>query len=386
MYSHDRCRQVCEELLEPTGITINGSKEYDIKVHNPNVFKKILSKGSLGFGESYMDGEWDCDSLDELFARILSNDVRTKLKKLKPSHLLTAILSRGMSVVTNPQSVSKSRQVGEQHYDLGSVYKSMLDKRMVYSCGYWKSDEFDLNKAQESKLELTCEKVRLKPGMKVLDIGCGWGSFLKYAAEKYGIEGVGVSISKNQVEFGNQSCHGLPIKIKLQDYRYLNGEEEFDAIVSLGMFEHVGPKNYKTFMKVVDRNLKHGGLFLLHTIGSNNTKSLGMDPWINKYIFPGGKLPSQAQIASSAEGIFVNEDWHSLTDESGSYYDKTLMAWHNNFKNSWSELQEQYGERFKRMWDYYLLSCAGSFRSRNTQTWQAVFSRKGEVSGYKSIR
>lgn len=383
---HNRHRQICEELLEPTGITINGPKSYDMQVHNPDVFKRILAHGSLGLGESYMDGEWDCDSLDEFFTRILSADLETRAKKLKLSQLLTAVFPKILSTITNPQSIRKSRQVGKQHYDLGAVYKAMLDKRMVYSCGYWKDSKFDLNKAQESKLELTCQKERLKPGMKVLDIGCGCGSFLKYAAEKHDVEGVGVTISEKQTELGNQLCSELPVELRLQDYRDLDGKNKFDAIVSLGMFEHVGSKNYRTFMQVVDRNLKPGGLFLLHTIGSNISKNSGTDPWIDKYIFPGGQLPSQAQIASAAENLFVNEDWHSFTDESGSYYDKTLMAWHDNFKASWSELQKQYGERFKRMWDYYLLSCAGSFRSRSIQIWQTVFSRKGEVNGYQCVR
>jgi cyclopropane-fatty-acyl-phospholipid synthase len=251
----------------------------------------------------------------------------------------------------------------------------MLDKRMVYTCGYWK-DAKTLDEAQEAKLDLTCKKLNLKPGMKVLDIGCGWGSFAKYAAEKYKVKVVGITVSKEQAVLAKALCKGLPIEIRLQDYRDLN--EKFDRIVSLGMFEHVGYKNYKTYMKVVHRCLKDDGLFLLHTIGGNKSVK-STDPWIDKYIFPNSMLPSIKQMGDAIEDYFVMEDWHNFSAD----YDKTLMAWYNNFENSWNKLKDDYDERFHRMWRYYLLACAGTFRARKSQLWQIVLSKDGIKEGYR---
>ncbi|MDH7528362.1 MAG: cyclopropane fatty acyl phospholipid synthase, partial [Ignavibacteria bacterium] len=255
---------------------------------------------------------------------------------------------------------------------------NMLDKRMNYSCAYWK-DATNLDEAQENKLELICKKLYLKPGMRVLDIGCGWGAFAKYAAEKYGVEVVGITVSKEQLKLAKELCDGLPVEIRLQDYREVN--EKFDRIVSIGMFEHVGYKNYREYFKIAAKNLKDDGIFLLHTIGSNiSTKST--DAWTHKYIFPNGMLPSLAQISKTVENLFVIEDVHNF----GADYDKTLMAWYNNFKNNWHKLKDKYGERFYRMWEYFLLSCAGAFRARKNQLWQIVLSKKGILGGYSSIR
>jgi len=215
--------------------------------------------------------------------------------------------------------------------------------------------------------------------MKILDIGCGWGSFAKYAAEKYKVKVVGITVSKEQVELGKRLSEGLPVEIRLQDYRNLN--DKFDHIVSMGMIEHVGPKNYKTYMKVVHRSLKDKGLFLLHTIGKNKLKD-PIDPWMNKYIFPNGVLPSINQIASSTENLFVMEDWHNFSAD----YDKTLMEWYKNFEKNWNKIESNYDKRFHRMWKYYLLSCAGLFRARKAQLWQIILSKKGILGGYKSIR
>lgn len=254
----------------------------------------------------------------------------------------------------------------------------MLDKRMVYSCGYWK-DANTLDQAQEAKLDLICKKISLRPGMKILDIGCGWGSFAKYAAEKYKVKVVGITISKEQAKFAKEVCKGLPVDIRIQDYRSIH--EKFDRIVSVGMFEHVGVKNYRTFMGVVYKCLDKKGLFLLHTIGSDLSQATA-DPWILKYIFPNGMIPSIKQVAKSVEGLFVMEDWHNF----GQYYDNTTMAWFKNFDKYWPKLKKAYGERFYRMWKYYLLLGAGDFRARKNQLWQIVFSKEGVKGGYESIR
>ncbi|HWV63130.1 MAG TPA: cyclopropane fatty acyl phospholipid synthase, partial [Oxalicibacterium sp.] len=279
----------------------------------------------------------------------------------------------------NRQDMRRARQVGEVHYDLGNdFYAAMLDSRMTYTCGYWEQAS-NLEQAQVAKLDMICRKLQLKPGMRVLDIGCGWGSFMAYAAEKYGVECVGVSISKEQVALAKQRYPDLPLEFRLQDYRDLN--ETFDAIASVGMFEHVGHKNYRTYMEVAHRCLKDGGLFLLHTIGKNVRKSTP-DPWIDKYIFPNGDLPSIGQIGDAADGLFVVEDLHNF----GADYDKTLMAWFRNFDAAWPRFEAELGPRFYRMWRYYLLSCAGAFRARDIQLWQWVLSKEGVRDGYRRER
>jgi cyclopropane-fatty-acyl-phospholipid synthase len=366
-------KQAIQDYLSPADVQINGDRPWDIKVHDPRMYKRVLAGGSLALGESYMDSWWDCKQLDELFCKILSAGLD---KKVKSKGLIWEALK---AKIFNLQSRSRAYEVGEKHYDAGNdLYKAMLDKRMVYSCGYW-DDVKTLNAAQEAKLDLSCKKLGLKKGMRVLDIGCGWGSFMKYAAEKYGVESVGITISKEQVKLAMQECAGLPIEIRLQDYREL--KEKFDRIISIGMFEHVGYKNYRTYMEVVHRCLKPHGLFLLHTIGGNRSVNR-TDPWIEKYIFPNSMLPSAKQITTAAEGLFLLEDWHSF----GTHYDKTLMAWYDNFTKSWDTVKSSYNKRFYRMWSYYLLCCAGSFRSRRNQLWQVVFSNQDVKGGYKRLR
>jgi len=366
--------KIVKSLLGEAGITVNGNEPFDIKIKNPKFYKRVLSQGSLGLGESYMDGWWDADVLDEFFNRLLSAKIDEKAR------MNLSMVFYGLSALAfNFQSKSRAFVIGKRHYDIGNdLYRVMLDKRMVYTCGYWKEAE-NLDDAQDAKLDLVCRKIGLKKGQKILDIGCGWGSFAKFAAEKYGAEVVGITVSEEQVKLGEKLCEGLPVEIRLQDYRDVN--EKFDHIVSLGMFEHVGPKNYKTYMKTANRLLKDGGLFFLHTIGSNDS-SVWFDPWMDKYIFPGGMIPSIKQIAKSVEGLFVVEDWHNF----GADYDKTLMAWNKNFTENRNKIKTNYSDRFYRMWRYYLLSCAGGFRARKNQLWQVVLSKNGVPGGYDSIR
>jgi cyclopropane-fatty-acyl-phospholipid synthase len=370
----DRWYRIVEELLSAAGITINGSRACDIKVHNPALFKRILQEGSLGFGESYMDGWWDCERLDGLFTRILQAGVDERLPKN-----LSDIARIAYARLFNRQSRKRAWQVGKEHYDIGNdLFSAMLDPYMQYSCGYWKDAE-TLEQAQLAKLKMICEKLQLKPGMSLLDIGCGWGGLAQYAAENYGVSVHGVTISAEQQKLAQERCAGLDVEILLQDYRDLN--RQFDRIVSVGMFEHVGPKNYDTYFRVASRNLKPDGLFLLHTIGANQT-NLHVDAWIDKYIFPNGCLPSVRHIAEASEGRFVMEDWHNI----GADYDRTLMAWYENFKQAWPMLSEGYSERFERMFTYYLNACAGAFRSRDIQLWQVLFSPKGVEGGARVYR
>ncbi len=367
-------KQIIKSLLDGAGITINGSSARDPHIHNDDFYRRVLREGSLGLGESYMDGWWDCEKLDQFFHKLLAADLD---KQVKDSWNI--ILRLAWNYILNPGRKSKAFEIGKRHYDIGNnLYRAMLDKRMTYTCGYWKSAE-NLDEAQEAKLDLVCRKIGLQRGQKILDIGSGWGSFIGYAAEKYGVNAVGITVSKEQKESADKFYGHLSAETRLQDYRDIN--EKFDHIVSLGMFEHVGCKNYRTFMKAVYNALKDDGLFLLHTIGGNRSVR-ETDPWIKKYIFPVGMIPFIKQIGESIEGLFVMEDWHNF----GADYDKTLMAWYKNFEDSWSKIKSNYGERFHRIWRYYLLSCAGSFRARKNQLWQIVLSKKGVPGGYVPVR
>ena len=376
-----------KQLLATADIAVNGDRPWDMKVHNPKVYRRILSEGSLGLGESYMDGWWNCDRLDIFFAKVIEADLE---KTVKGSwvYLKNAAIAR----ICNPQCKRRAFQVGAKHYDTGNeLYSLMLDPRMTYSCAYWKGLKEvpeNLAKAQEQKLDLVCKKLGLEKGMHVLDIGCGWGSFMKYAAENYHVNVKGYTVSKEQVKLGKKLSEGLQVEFILKDYRSATeAGGKFDRVVSLGMFEHVGYKNYREYMAVVDGCLKPEGLFLLQTIGNISSKPT-VEPWITKYIFPNGNLPSIKQIAESAEGIFDIEDFHGF----GKYYDPTCMAWNHNVVENWDKIKDikgsdgnpKYDDRFYRMWTYWLQMSAGSSRSSG-KLWQVVFS-KGRKKDYQSVR
>ena len=366
----DNWYRIAEELLNQADVRFNGSRRWDIQVNNPDFYKRVLQEGSIGLGESYMEGWWDCAALDVLFEKIL----RAKLDEKAPKNFRDLARVAGMRLF-NLQTRKRAWIVGKEHYDIGNdLFAKMLDPYMQYSCGYWK-DATNLRQAQEAKLKMLCEKLQLQPGMKLLDIGCGWGGLAQYAAEHYNVHVTGVTISAEQQKMAQERCTWLDVSIKLMDYRDL--DSHFDRIVSVGMFEHVGPKNYDTYFEVVNRCLKPDGMFLLHTIGANKSDT-NVDPWINKYIFPNGCLPSVKQIASASEPHFVVEDWHNF----GADYDLTLMDWHQRFNLFWPEIQDNYSESFKRMFNYYLTSCAGAFRARDIQLWQVLFSRGVEGGMY----
>lgn len=371
----DRAKAIIEELLNEADVQINGARPWDICVQNEAFYAMVVRGGSLAFGEAYMAGYWECDQLDEMIAHLFRAHVVDKAR------LSFKNISAYISAVTTGRRGAKQRafDIGKHHYDTGNdLFERMLDKRMTYTCGYWLTAR-TLDKAQEAKLDLVCRKIGLKPGQHVLDIGSGWGSFAKFAAEKYHARVTGLTVSKEQAALARERCKGLPVEFRLQDYRDLTGT--FDHIVSLGMFEHVGTKYYKEYMRIAHDHLNDGGLFLLHSIGTNAYNG-PTDAWIDKYIFPNGALPTIAQIGSVIEKVFVMEDWHNF----GADYDKTLMAWFKNFDKHWPEIAEKYGEQFYRMWKYYLLACAGSFRARNIQLWQIVLSKDGIPGGYRSVR
>ena len=366
-------RKRVESLLDGTGVHIDGDLPSDMQVRDGRLYARAIAHGSLGLGEAYMDGWWEADNLDEFLYRLLRARIDEQIGNLED----TALYLR--STLLNLQRGRRAFEVGKAHYDLGNdLFRAMLGKRLVYSCAYWRNAD-NLDDAQLAKLELICRKLQLQPGMRVLDIGCGWGETLKYAAENYGVSGVGVTVSEEQAQFAIELCSGLPIEIRVQDYRDVT--DRFDRVLSIGMFEHVGIKNYATYFQVARRCLEDEGLALLHCIGSN-TSTNHADPWIAKYIFPNSMLPSAAQIGAACEGLFVIEDWQNF----GADYDPTLMAWRRNFEQAWPRLRTHYDERFYRMWRFYLSASAAVFRARRNQLWQIVQSPNGMSGGYRAIR
>jgi cyclopropane-fatty-acyl-phospholipid synthase len=354
-----------KSLLSRAGIAVGGPNPWDIAVHDNRLYRRVLRFQNLGLGEAYMDGWWDCPRLDEFFCRILKLQMNGALPG-GFNHLALELLG----LLFNLQSRARTPIIAKRHYDLNNeLFFSFLDPYIQYSCGYFDGTD-DLAEAQRKKLEMICRKLELSSNDRVLDIGCGWGGLSRYMAEMHGCAITAVNISKAQLRYAGEFCRGLPVRLLDCDYRDIQGR--FDKIVSVGMFEHVGWRNYRKFMRMVNRCLKDDGIFLLHTIG-RNVSTRTCDPWITRYIFPIGMLPSVAQISRSVEGLFVVEDWHNL----GPHYDKTLMAWNRNFQDAWPRLQAQFDARFKRMWEYYLLSCAGAFRARSLQVWQLLLTHCG---------
>lgn len=367
-------KETVRKLLTLADIELDGSRPYDISVHDDGLYRRVLASGNLGLGEAYMDGWWDVKSIDQFIARLLSANLNSQVR-ITPG----IVKSVATAKLLNLQTTTRARKNASHHYDIGNdLYERMLDKRMIYSCGYWKNAR-NLDEAQEAKLELISQKLHLKPGMTLLDIGCGWGGFAEYVSKKYGVIVTGITPAVEQVKLAKKRTKGLPVAIRQQDYREAAGT--YDRIVSIGMLEHVGPKNYQTFFNKCRELLKPGGLMLHHAIGSNHS-SFSTDPWIDKYIFPGGVIPSIAQIGRSVEKRLIIEDVHNF----GPDYDKTLMAWHHNFVQHYPEVSTHYDERFYRMWEYYLLSCAGSFRARNLQLWQIVMRPIEPSATYKAVR
>lgn len=370
----ERLEDAVRSLLAPAGIELGGTQPHDVRITDDRFYEIGLSSGFSGIRDAYVEGWWETDRLDEATYRLLSRDVEVPW-----ASRLTLAKAATVGRIVNLQNVRRANQV-RAHYDLGDdLFAAMLDRRRIYSCAYWPKAK-TLDEAQEAKLDLVCRKLALGKGMRVLDIGCGWGGFAHYAAEHYGVSVVAVTVSRDQARLAAESCAGLPIDVRLADYRTLRNER-FDVIASIGMFEHVGYKNYRRYMEIVASLLEAGGLFLLQTIGGNTSRT-SYDPWMSRNVFPNAHLPSARQITEAAEDVLMLEDWHNF----GPDYDRTLMAWYENFERAWPALRHRYGDRFRRMWTCYLLTCAGSFRARVNQLWQIVFSRPGREGVYAAVR
>lgn len=385
---------IVKNLFNEAGIIIGGPNPWDIHVHNQGFYKRVMREGSLGLGESYMDGWWDCERIDEFIYRLVKADVHWKILNplllfKSPSLAFQYISLAGKFLdytFRNSQTGGKAFKVGEVHYDTGNdLFQAMLDKRMVYTCGYWQNAS-NLDEAQEAKLDLVCRKLDIQKGMKILDIGCGFGSFVKYAAEKYGAKCLGVTISREQAELANQLNLGLDARVRFQNYEDLDTTEKFDRVVSLGFFEHVGVKNHRKYMKLVHGCLEDGGLSMVHTAG-RKPRTGPPDPWIAKYIFPNGMIPSERNIRESSKDLFQILDWHNF----GSYhYYRTIISWIENFEQNWEKIKMGYqgklNGKFYRMWRYYLNLCAGVFKAEKLDVWQVVLSKSEYSNSYTIVR
>ena len=361
-----------KQLLKRADIQIDGSRDHDIQIHNQDFYKRVIGGGTLGLGEAYMDRWWSCNRLDLFFARVLEEELVNSITTLRDKAFFA------MAHLQNRQTHQRARRVAVQHYDIGNdLYRAMLDKNMIYSCGFWR-DANGLDEAQKHKLELVCRKLKLQPGMRVLDIGCGWGGAARYMADNYDVHVTGISNSREQIELAKTHSDGSSVSYELCDYR--DHYDSYDRIYSLGMFEHVGFKNYKNFFNQIYLCLKDQGLFLLHTIGHRQTLNK-VDPWISQYIFPNSILPSAELIAKHSSPLLNLEDWHNF----GKDYYLTLMAWNDKIENNWSALPD-YDERFRRMWHYYLMACAGTFKASRNHLWQIVFSKGILPDPYQAIR
>lgn len=381
-------KKVIQELAEQCGMRIDGSNPWDPQVKDERFYNRVFAHGSIGLGESYMEGWWDCERLDEFFYKVTLLHVRNLLDN--PFRYLATWLE---ALFLNRQSRNRSKKVIDVHYNLSNaMYRAMLGESMAYTCGYWKNAK-TLDEAQYAKYDLICQKLRLKPGERVLELGCGWGGFAQYASEKYGVHLVSVNISEEQIKFARETFKGAA-EFHLCDYRdrqaYNPTGEKFDKAVSIGMCEHVGVKNYRSWLQLVAYQLKDHGMFLLHSIGSHQY-DVEVDPWMNKYIFPNSTLPSPRSLGSAIDNVLNIEDWHDF----GVDYHTTLMEWFKNFDADWQahrqvpnrmKLTGMNQETFYRMWKYYLMSVAGGFRSRYISLWQLVLSKKGILGGYPSIR
>lgn len=367
------------QVLKEAGITINGKRPYDITVHNEQFYKRAIKEGSMGVGESYMEGDWTSKKLDDTFYRVFSARVDEKVK----NNFKLAVHVAGGYLFNFQRARRNAYKNAQHHYDIGNdLYEPMLGPTMAYTCAYWDRGAKTLDRAQTDKFDLICEKLGIKKGMKVLDPGCGWGGLSMHIARKYGAEVVCFTPAKEQIAYIKAHSKGLKVTPKLATWQDFETKTKFDRVVSIGMMEHVGYKNYRSYIKKMNEFLKDDGMMLLHTIGGNRSTHR-TDPWLEKYIFPGSMLPSIRQIATAIEGLFIMEDWHNMSTN----YDKTLLSWYDNFKKSYPKLDhKKYDKRFYRMWEFYLLVCAALFRSRTTQLWQIVLSKDGVVGGYKSVR
>ena len=343
----------------------DGNPAFTVIFHKEIPLTALTTSTSLALGEAYMDGDLEIEgdlynALDHFLGQMgkFSTD-ESALKKL---------------IFSSTGKKNQEKEV-QSHYDIGNdFYKLWLDETMSYSCGYFLHEDDSLYQAQVNKVDYILKKLHLSQGMSLLDIGCGWGFLLIEAAKKYGVHGMGITLSREQYEAFNRRIKeqnlGDLLEVALMDYRDLpKMNRTFDRVVSVGMAEHVGRRNYQLFMDCAKKVLKPGGLFLLHFISA--LKEHAGDPWIKKYIFPGGVIPSLREMLSCA----AEDDFHTLDAENlRLHYNRTLLCWDKNYREHMDQIREMFDVRFVRMWDLYLAACAATFHNGIIDLHQVLFS------------
>jgi len=336
----------------------------------PEVVRRLKRDGIYGLGEDYIAGKWQVTDLTGFLAQLVK---LPEVTRLKFSPRTAWYVFRALT--SNPQSGAGVYEVGERHYDLGNtLFSAMLDRSMSYTSGMWRNAA-TLEEAQIQKLRSICEKLELKPGMTVLDIGCGWGNFARFAATEYGVKVIGLTISREQQALGMERCRGLPVELRLQDYREFN--EQVDRVVSIEMIEAVGHKNLRAFFESAYRALVPGGRFVLQVISGNSftlRSPAFLDQyllWLVRHIFPNGYLPRMDHLTGREAQPFLLESMEQF----GESYERTLSAWKDNFDRAWPSLKDHYGEDFRRMWHFYLCGCMACFRTRLVSVYQIAYRR-----------
>jgi len=366
------------QSLADADINIGGSRPWDITVYDDRMYAALAKSGSLGAGESYMNGWWDCNALDQMAERYLRTDSTSRIAGGHVRNLLEKLRATWIDL----QCGLGSREIARVHYDLPfDLFESMLGPTMNYSCAYWR-DANELTSAQNAKMHLICRKLGLQPGMRVLDVGCGWGGLIEFAAREYSCTMVGITVSAEQAQYAREKCN-VRSEIHLMDYRDLRPDSfgTFDVITSIGMLEHVGPRNYARYFDKMRRLLRPNGLLLVQSFGRE--RSQPVDRWINRYIFPNSYVPSGPELLAATHNRFIVEDWHNF----GADYDRTLLEWHANFEQWATDKWKKTDPTRYRMWRYYLLTFAAGFRVRDrVQLWQLVLSPNGVPKGYNSLR
>ena len=364
-------KKLIHSLLDKADITINGNDPWDMQIHDQTIYKDIVLKGSLGLGDGYIKQKWDVDKIDVFFEKILKARV-----SFLPS--LTGALYEVQDSLSNAQVGKKAFEVGTYHYDLGNeLYELMLGESMAYSSARFLDKKNSLTQAQYNKFDQLCKKLELKPGMKILEIGSGWGTFAKFAMSQYGVSVVGLTVSKEQKAYAEKACKGLPAQFILMDYQHIPNKYNgiFDRVVSIEMIEAVGSKNLKTYFSTIAKTLKPDGKFGMQVIlGSGED-----DIFISKRIFPNGHVPSAKEIINNSFAFLHVQHWDSF----GKDYEKTLLHWEKNFKNNWNDIKrikdtsgdKIYDKDFYRMWRYYLLLCAAGFRVGYIDVAQIVMTK-----------
>jgi cyclopropane-fatty-acyl-phospholipid synthase len=368
-------------LAQRAHLRINGDRSFDPQIPPhliPQLAVRVLLGGSRAWGEAYMDGWWTADDVTELTARLLEYRVAKRPVAI-PEFVL-----RMQELFRDRQSAARSVENIQNHYDAGEeFFGAVLGKPMVYSCGYAGRGASSLSAMQRDKMDLTIEKTAVRPGDTLLDVGCGYGELLYRAATKYGARAYGVTLSEDQFEHGIRLCEGVdahPLKMNYLDMLKEFGPGYFKRIVSVGMFEHVGPEHYREYFQTIHDLLDDDGVFTHHSIYTSG--GAGRDPWIDAYIFRGGVLPRAAQVDEAIEGLFEIRDVH----EFGRDYYTTNLYWLDNLVRHKEAIVEQFGIRFYRMMHYAYSIFAACFKTRRTLLQQRVLVKPGTHLDYKTVR